>query len=191
MAASAQEGSLHDGYLPGCRVAPLEALKGAGADDRIRIWAENMCRALIDAEAAAGGLIDAGLWERSEARSRPRFPGSASAWAAKSRRSVTEALPLGPTHVGSSLPLTAKARVSHRVAWQAVVVAVEGAAKSRARTSVTARTAHSDPHFRDYWWPADQAGCTWPSSMATKNRYEVRSPHKRRQALAHVRHRYF
>ena len=54
----------------------LEALKAAGVDDRIRVAAQNMYQALIDAEAE--GVIGAGLWERTEGRtavrngSRPR-----------------------------------------------------------------------------------------------------------------------
>ena len=54
----------------------LEALKAAGVDDRIRVAAQNMYQALIDAEAE--GVIGAGLWERTENRtavrngSRPR-----------------------------------------------------------------------------------------------------------------------
>ena len=41
----------------------LDALKAAGVDDRIRLAAQNMCQALIDAEATA--VIGAGPWERS------------------------------------------------------------------------------------------------------------------------------
>ncbi len=54
----------------------LEALKAAGVDERVRIAAQSMYQALIDAEAE--GVIGAGFWERSEARtavrngSRPR-----------------------------------------------------------------------------------------------------------------------
>jgi len=54
----------------------LEALKAAGVDDRIRLAAQNMYQALIDAEAE--GVIGAGFWERNENRtavrngSRPR-----------------------------------------------------------------------------------------------------------------------
>ena len=54
----------------------LEALKAAGVDDRIRLAAQNMYEALIDAEAE--GVIGAGFWERTQARtavrngSRPR-----------------------------------------------------------------------------------------------------------------------
>jgi len=54
----------------------LEALKAAGVDDRIRLAAQNMYQALIDAEAE--GVIGAGLWERTVERtavrngSRPR-----------------------------------------------------------------------------------------------------------------------
>ena len=44
----------------------LEALKAAGVDERVRIAAQNMYQALIDAEAE--GVIGAGFWERSEAR---------------------------------------------------------------------------------------------------------------------------
>lgn len=54
----------------------LEALKAAGVDDRIRLAAQNMYQALIDAEAE--GVIGAGFWERTSERtavrngSRPR-----------------------------------------------------------------------------------------------------------------------
>lgn len=54
----------------------LEALKGAGVDDRIRVAVQSMYQALIDAEAE--GVIGAGLWERTLGRtavrngSRPR-----------------------------------------------------------------------------------------------------------------------
>ena len=48
----------------------LEALKGAGVDDRIRVAAQNMYQALIDAEAE--GVIGAGVWERSQARTTTR-----------------------------------------------------------------------------------------------------------------------
>jgi putative transposase len=48
----------------------LEALKGAGVDDRIRVAAQNMYQALIDAEAE--GVIGAGVWERSGARTATR-----------------------------------------------------------------------------------------------------------------------
>ena len=48
----------------------LDALKGAGVDDRIRVAAQNMYQALIDAEAE--GVIGAGVWERSEARTATR-----------------------------------------------------------------------------------------------------------------------
>ena len=54
----------------------LEALKAAGVDERVRIAAQNMYQALIDAEAE--GVIGAGLWERTAERtavrngSRPR-----------------------------------------------------------------------------------------------------------------------
>jgi putative transposase len=54
----------------------LEALKAVGVDDRIRLAAQSMYQALIDAEAE--GVIGAGFWERTEARtavrngSRPR-----------------------------------------------------------------------------------------------------------------------
>jgi hypothetical protein len=44
----------------------LEALKAAGVDERIRIAAQSMYQALIDAEAE--GVIGAGFWERSEGR---------------------------------------------------------------------------------------------------------------------------
>ncbi len=54
----------------------LEALRGTGADDRIRAAAETIYQALIDAELTA--VIGAGPWERTETRtahrngSRPR-----------------------------------------------------------------------------------------------------------------------
>ena len=54
----------------------LEALKAAGVDERVRIAAQSMYQALIDAEAE--GVIGAGFWERTEGRtairngSRPR-----------------------------------------------------------------------------------------------------------------------
>jgi putative transposase len=54
----------------------LEALKATGVDERIRLAAQAMYQALIDAEAE--GVIGAGFWERTEARtavrngSRPR-----------------------------------------------------------------------------------------------------------------------
>lgn len=48
----------------------LEALKAAGVDDRIRLAAQNMYQALIDAEAE--GVIGAGLWERTEGRTAVR-----------------------------------------------------------------------------------------------------------------------
>lgn len=54
----------------------LEALKAAGVDDRIRLAAQTMYQALIDAEAE--GVIGAGFWERTDNRtavrngSRPR-----------------------------------------------------------------------------------------------------------------------
>jgi hypothetical protein len=41
----------------------LEALKAGGVDDRIRLAAQSMYQALIDAEAE--GVIGAGFWERS------------------------------------------------------------------------------------------------------------------------------
>ena len=44
----------------------LDALKGAGDDDRVRIAAQSMYQALIDAEAE--GVISAGFWERTEGR---------------------------------------------------------------------------------------------------------------------------
>jgi len=44
----------------------LEALKAAGVDERVRIAAQSMYQALIDAEAE--GVIGAGFWERTEAR---------------------------------------------------------------------------------------------------------------------------
>jgi putative transposase len=44
----------------------LEALKAAGVDERIRLAAQSMYQALIDAEAE--GVIGAGFWERTEAR---------------------------------------------------------------------------------------------------------------------------
>ena len=44
----------------------FEALKGAGVDDRIRLAAQGMYQALIDAEAE--GVIGAGFWERTEGR---------------------------------------------------------------------------------------------------------------------------
>ena len=44
----------------------LDALKGAGVDDRVRIAAQSMYQALIDAEAE--GVIGAGFWERTEGR---------------------------------------------------------------------------------------------------------------------------
>jgi len=44
----------------------LDALKGAGVDDRVRIAAQSMYQALIDAEAE--GVIGAGFWERTESR---------------------------------------------------------------------------------------------------------------------------
>jgi putative transposase len=55
----------------------LDAMKSAGVDDRIRVAAETIYQALIDAERTA--VIGAGPWERSEARtahrngSRPRL----------------------------------------------------------------------------------------------------------------------
>jgi putative transposase len=48
----------------------LEALRGTGADDRIRSAAETIYQALIDAELTA--VIGAGPWERSEARTAQR-----------------------------------------------------------------------------------------------------------------------
>jgi len=48
----------------------LEMLKVAGADERIRLAAQNMYQALIDAEATA--VIGAGPWERSEDRTAVR-----------------------------------------------------------------------------------------------------------------------
>ena len=48
----------------------LEALKAAGVDDRIRVAAQSMYQALIDAEAE--GVIGAGFWERTEARTAVR-----------------------------------------------------------------------------------------------------------------------
>jgi putative transposase len=48
----------------------LEALKAAGADERVRIAAQSMYQALIDAEAE--GVIGAGFWERSEGRTAVR-----------------------------------------------------------------------------------------------------------------------
>jgi len=56
----------------------LEALKAAGVDDRIRVAAQSMYQALIDAEAE--GVIGAGFWERTENRTAvrwgsPRFRG--------------------------------------------------------------------------------------------------------------------
>ena len=48
----------------------LEALKGAGVDDRIRLAAQGMYQALIDAEAE--GVIGAGFWERTEGRTAVR-----------------------------------------------------------------------------------------------------------------------
>ena len=44
----------------------LEALKAAGVDERVRMAAQSMYQALIDAEAE--GVIGAGFWERSEGR---------------------------------------------------------------------------------------------------------------------------
>ncbi|CAB4964708.1 MAG: IS256 family transposase [Actinobacteria bacterium] len=44
----------------------LEALKAAGVDERVRIAAQSMYQALIDAEAE--GVIGAGFWERTEGR---------------------------------------------------------------------------------------------------------------------------
>ena len=44
----------------------LDALKGAGVDDRVRIAAQSMYQALIDAEAE--GVVGAGFWERTEGR---------------------------------------------------------------------------------------------------------------------------
>ena len=48
----------------------LEALKGAGVDDRIRLAAQGMYQALIDTEAE--GVIGAGFWERIEGRTAVR-----------------------------------------------------------------------------------------------------------------------
>jgi len=48
----------------------LDALKGAGVDDRVRIAAQSMYQALIDAEAE--GVIGAGFWERTEGRTAVR-----------------------------------------------------------------------------------------------------------------------
>lgn len=48
----------------------LEALRGTGADDRIRTAAETIYQALIDAELTA--VIGAGPWERSENRTAQR-----------------------------------------------------------------------------------------------------------------------
>ncbi len=48
----------------------LEALKAAGVDERVRIAAQSMYQALIDAEAE--GVIGAGLWERTEGRTAVR-----------------------------------------------------------------------------------------------------------------------
>lgn len=44
----------------------LDALKGAGVDDRVRIAAQSMYQTLIDAEVE--GVIGAGFWERTEGR---------------------------------------------------------------------------------------------------------------------------
>jgi hypothetical protein len=44
----------------------FDALKGAGVDDRVRIAAQSMYQALIDAEAE--GVIGAGFWERTSGR---------------------------------------------------------------------------------------------------------------------------
>jgi transposase-like protein len=48
----------------------LEALKAAGVDERVRVAAQSMYQASIDAEAE--GVIGAGLWERSEGRTAVR-----------------------------------------------------------------------------------------------------------------------
>jgi transposase-like protein len=48
----------------------LEALKASAAEERIRLAAETVCQALIDAEATA--VIGAGPWERSDARTAQR-----------------------------------------------------------------------------------------------------------------------
>jgi hypothetical protein len=48
----------------------LEALKASAAEERIRLAAETVYQALIDAEATA--VIGAGPWERSESRTAPR-----------------------------------------------------------------------------------------------------------------------
>ena len=48
----------------------LEALKAAGVDERMRMAAQGMYQALIDAEA--DGVIGAGPWERSEGRTAVR-----------------------------------------------------------------------------------------------------------------------
>ena len=48
----------------------LEALKAAGVDERVRIAAQSMYQALIDAEAE--GVIGAGFWERTEGRTAVR-----------------------------------------------------------------------------------------------------------------------
>lgn len=48
----------------------LEALRGTGADDRIRTAAETIYQALIDAELTA--VIGAGPWERTANRNGSR-----------------------------------------------------------------------------------------------------------------------
>jgi len=48
----------------------LEVLKAAGVDERVRIAAQSMYQALIDAEAE--GVIGAGFWERTEGRTAVR-----------------------------------------------------------------------------------------------------------------------
>ena len=48
----------------------LEALKAAGVDERVRMAAQSMYQALIDAEAE--GVIGAGFWERTEGRTAVR-----------------------------------------------------------------------------------------------------------------------
>jgi len=49
----------------------LEVLKAAGVDERVRIAAQSMYQALIDAEAE--GVIGAGFWERTEGRTAVRW----------------------------------------------------------------------------------------------------------------------
>ncbi|MCG3777303.1 MAG: hypothetical protein JW395_4181 [Nitrospira sp.] len=48
----------------------LEAVKGGGVDDRIRLAAQGMYQALIDAEAE--GVIGAGFWDRTSGRTAVR-----------------------------------------------------------------------------------------------------------------------